>query len=78
MTRTIVLAAALAAVTAALPAGMAFADDRPSPSAGAAADANAELTINVTGDRRPCKRWFYEWKILGNSGSGKRWKANCQ
>jgi len=82
MKRTIILAAVLAAATSAPLAGAALAADaanaRVAPISAAADGGNAELVINVTGDRRSCGRWLYEWKVQGNTGSGKRWMRYCR
>jgi len=85
MKRTIILAAVLAAATSAPLAGAALAADaadaadaRVAPISAAADSGNTELVINVTGDRRSCGRWLYEWKVQGNTGSGKRWMRYCR
>ena len=79
MKRIIILAAVLAATTAAPLAGAALAADSPvAPVTVVANSGNAELTINVTGDRRGCGKWYFQWKVQGNSAAGKRWMRNCR
>jgi hypothetical protein len=79
MKRIIILAAALAATTAVPLAGATLAADSPAAPITVAADSgNAELKINVTGDRRGCGRWYYQWKVQGNVAAGKKWMRNCR
>ncbi|MDH3232265.1 MAG: hypothetical protein OEQ29_01970 [Alphaproteobacteria bacterium] len=79
MKRIIILAAALAASSAAPIAGTALAaDSAVAPISVVADGSNAELTINVTGDRRGCGKWYFQWKVQGNTAAGKKWMRNCR
>ena len=60
-------------------AGATLAADSPiAPVTVAANSGNAELTIRVTGDRRGCGKWYFQWKVQGNGAAGKKWMRNCR
>lgn len=77
--KRIILAAAIAAAAVTPLAGQALAADTVgAPSAVAANGGNAELLIKVTGDRRGCAGWYFEWKVRGNRAAGRKWMRYCR
>ncbi|MDH3232264.1 MAG: hypothetical protein OEQ29_01965 [Alphaproteobacteria bacterium] len=79
MKRIIILAAVLAATTAAPLAGAAVAADSPIAGITAAADStNIELRGNSTGGRLPCRGWYFQWKVYGSASAGRMWMRHCR